>query len=130
MHAMSTALCKMLAHEFRRKVGLDMNKRERRIYKKVFRQDWRPAQPLISLAEESRRRWAEDGESCKEYGFIYYDGETTDQEVHDWMYENIARHVSWPVQWDCSGQLFTQDIHWKILGNGLISFVHTLCLDV
>lgn len=107
-----------------------MNRRERSIYKRVFRRDWRPAEPIVSLSEAPRTRWSEDGEHCDEYGFLFYEGEATDQEISEWLDEHITRRVSWPVQWDCSGQLFTWDMHWKRLGDDCISYINRMCLDV
>lgn len=83
----------------------------------------------VSLLDERRTHWDEDGQGCKEYGFLEAD-DATDEEIHCWLHDNLARRVNWPAQWDCSGQLFTISIDWHRNPCGYISFVHTMGVDV
>ena len=53
----------------------------------------------------------------------------TDEEIQEYFNDKY-QYINWPAQWDCSGQLFTVGIDWKRNPNGMVSYTHTMALDV
>lgn len=88
----------------------------------------KPSKPIVSLMDEPRVHYSEDGESVTEYGWV--DPENcTDEDIQEY-FDDQRRYVNWPAQWDCSGQLFTVCIDWKRNPNGMVSYRHRMARDV
>lgn len=103
-----------------------IDKKTKKLLKKLTKQ--KPSASIVSLLDEPRRLFSEDGEGVTEYGWC--DPENcTDEEIQEYFDEQW-KHVHWPAQWDCSGQLFTVGINWHRNPNGMISYVHHMALDV
>lgn len=103
-----------------------IDKKTKKLLKKLMKQ--KPSKPIVSLMYEPRVRYSEDGESVTEYGWVDPE-DYTDEEIQEYFDEQW-KHVNWPAQWDCSGQLFTVCIDWHRNPNGMISYVHHMALDV
>lgn len=103
-----------------------IDKKTKKLLKKLMKQT--PSKPIVSLMDEPRVHYSENGESVTEYGWV--DPENcTDEEIQEY-FDDQRRYVHWPAQWDCSGQLFTVCIDWKRNPNGMVSYVHRMALDV
>lgn len=105
-----------------------IGKLERRIIKRVMKCK-EPAKQIVSLLEDTRVRWDDDNMYCREYGFVDPE-DASDKEIDEWLHDTFERHVHWPAQWDCSGQLFTISIRWHRNPNGYVSFIHSMGVDV
>lgn len=107
---------------------LQQEKVKRRILKSIYKQ--RPAKPIKSLMDEPRCHYYDEyGEGWCEYGLYEDDPELTDEELDKEIWDSIAIPYQWR-EYDCTGQAFTWHIHWKRLGNGLVSVINYIHLDV
>ena len=102
------------------------NKETKRVLKRLMKQQ--PSMPITSLLDDPRIRYSEDGTSAIEYGWVDPNG-CTDEEVKEY-FDDQRKVVDWPVQWDCSGQLFTVCINWMRNSNGMISYIHRMAVDI
>lgn len=102
------------------------NKETKRVLKRLMKQQ--PSMPITSLLDDPRIRYSEDGTSAIEYGWVDPNG-CTDEEVKEY-FDDQRKVVDWPVQWDCSGQLFTVCINWMCNSNGMISYIHRMAVDI
>lgn len=80
-----------------------------------------------SLEQRERRRYDSDGESWRDYGFIRFEDDATDEEIAD-FFRRMEVHISSP--WDCTGRVFTNWIDWHKNPNGSVSYVHRMSLDL
>jgi hypothetical protein len=119
-----------------------------REYRRFLRDEYREHAPERFVRNElahglggesafQRVRVDADGEGWRAYGFVtdelaehYGTGcdSLTDAEIADWLSEFMAVGVR--SDYDCSGQSFTQWIHWHRNPNGSVSFVHQMGIDV
>ena len=97
-----------------------------------------------SILYRSRIRYEDGGEYWREYGFILpedilfdYDPEEgewgaytslTDEEIREWVMDNMW--VSIYSDYDCTGREFTTSITWHRNPSGLISYIHSMALDI
>lgn len=101
-----------------------MNKKEKRILKKIFKEQ--ESKPVQSLTEEPRYFSKDDEyEYFSEYGFLGYD--LTDEEIHEIVYDMVLTINS---PYDCTGKPFTCWITAHKNPSGLVSYVHRIGLDV
>ena len=107
---------------------MTLGNREKRIIKRMFRQS--PWRGIRSLKDEERIGCAsEDGESFYEYGFLpEYLIKYPDEEIAEWIDENMREEIRSP--YDCTGLRFTHWVHFHRNPCGLISYVHSLGIDV
>lgn len=103
-----------------------IDKKTKKILKRLMKQ--KPNKPIVSLMDAPRVHYSEDGESVTEYGWVNPEN-CTDEEIQEYFNDKY-RYINWPAQWDCSGQLFTVGIDWKRNPNGMVSYTHTMALDV
>jgi len=103
-----------------------IDKKAKKLLKYLMRQQ--PAAPIVSLMDKPRVKYSDDGESVTEYGWVDPDG-CNDEEIQEY-FDDQHKYVSWPAQWDCSGQLFTVCINWMRNSNGMVSYIHHMALDV
>ena len=96
-----------------------------RIVKRAMRLN--PCKPVESLRYADRCVYL-DFDTCKLYGFIELPEDMSDGEIDDWFEWNMRRRINSP--YDCTGQWFTEYIDWHRNPDGVISFVHTMGLDV
>lgn len=97
-----------------------------RLLKKLYNQ--KPAEPIKSLMEEPRCHY-ESYDSWCEYGLYEDEPNLSDDELNKLIWDSIAIKYHWK-EYDCTGQPFTWHIHWKRLGNGLVSVINYVALDV
>lgn len=77
----------------------------------------RGSDPLAkSIREAARVIFHPEGDGCSEYR-IYPDHGETDEEIREWVDEMWMRVFS---PYDCTGQVFTVDIHWKRVPAGTV----------
>ena len=100
---------------------------KRRLLKKLYKQ--KEAQPIKSLADDTRIRYDEDGEGWREYGFYEDEPDLTDEELDKLIWDSLAIRYQYR-EYDCTGQPFTSWINWHRNPNGLISVINRVCLDV
>ncbi len=83
-----------------------------------------------SMLHKNRVRVGEDGETWKEYGFVFPEDIDlgSDEELRDWFEENMAVRIF--SDYDCTGRAFTTNITWHRNPSGLISYVHRMAIDV
>lgn len=107
---------------------LQQEKVKRRLLKKIYNQ--KPAEPIKPLMDAPRcHYYNEYGEGWCEYGFYEDEPELSDLELDKLIWDSLAIRYQWR-EYDCTGQPFTWHIHWKRLGNGLVSVINYICLDV
>lgn len=78
-----------------------------------------------SIREVARVIFHPEGDGCSEYR-IYPDHGETDEEIREWV-DEMWMHVFSP--YDCTGQVFTVDIHWKRVPAGIV-LIHVKGLDI
>ena len=86
----------------------------------------------LSIREQERVRFDEDGESWVYYGILVFDPEdiemSSEGEIDEWFEEFMAVRIY--SDYDCTGKPFTRFIDWHNNGNGLVSYQHYMALDV
>lgn len=103
-----------------------MDKREKRILKHFLKK--KPARPVVSLLDDSRVYYWNDGESFAEYGFLPSRmSEWTDEEIEEYI-SDLWEYIRSP--YDCTGKRFTTGIDWHRNPNGRISCVHHFSIDI
>ena len=78
---------------------------------------------------EGPRRIAKDYDSCVEYGFIVDGDDCTDEEIKEFLDENV-RIPHYCSPYDCTGKAFTMFLEWHRNPCGLVSFRHTIGRDI
>lgn len=121
-----------------------MNKNIKKIYKRVGKRYASQREDKLAYSLLYATRTAADGEGWKDYGFILpedivydYDPEVgewgtyldlTEQEVNEWISEHMFVRIF--SDYDCTGKPFTVCVNWHRNPCGLISYVHTMALDI
>lgn len=107
-----------------------MTKKEKRKLRLLFKQH-QPL-PILPLRECTRvRNQYDDAPDVLEYGFLPQDCLTDweDDEI-DEFFKEYVRIEYIPSPYDCTGQAFTNWIHWHRNPDGVISYVHSIGVDV
>ena len=104
---------------------MTLTKDTKKLCKKCFGQ--KPAREIRSLQDEPR--FANEDGAYTEYGFISGFANDTDEQIDEWLDENIRiRYID--RGFDCTGQAFTYWIHWKRTPDrDVISFTHYVVYD-
>lgn len=107
---------------------MTLGKREKRIIGKMYRQSpWRGIRSLMD--EERIGDVSEDGIYFSEYGFLPEKmNKYSDEEIAEWINENMREEIRSP--YDCTGLRHTYWIHFHRNPCGLISYVHSLGIDL
>lgn len=116
----------------------------KKIAKRLYKRYDRAGEDKLAESLICRGRTVSDGEGWKDFGFILpedivhdYDTETgewatyldlTEQEINEWIGDNMFVRIF--SDYDCTGRPFTVDITWHRNPCGLISYVHTMAIDI
>lgn len=88
----------------------------------------KPARELVSLLDEARCHYEDNGEYFTEYGFLPERMNDWDDEMIQEEVDDLREYICSP--YDCTGQRFTMWITWHRNPCGRISVVHRFGIDV
>ena len=115
-------------------LDVDLNRQQWEIVKKIekdsYKRTHRGHRDTLkkSLLDEPRIYSAnEDWETYKEFGFLSHRTDLTDDEINE-LVEDMRMIICSP--YDCTGKHFTRWIETHRNPSGLVSYIHTIGIDV